>query len=315
MRHLTDLAIAFVGFLLRATGRSDRWARRAIKKVIFVDGLQRYYLVFTPNDTKWPMPVVIVLHAGGGSARRMERHTGFNELAAKEGFVVIYPESIGGNWNDGRGCSSIRAQRENIDDVKFVRLLVHEVAKQHNIDHDRVFATGASNGAMLSHRLAAEASDLICAIAPVVGGMPPAIAIQFHPEFSVSILIIQGDSDSIVAIDGGDVIVDQGEKRGKVISTKAALAKYCQRNGNLGDPARMTLDADPNDRTSVEIAKYPDAPGGEKAWFYLVKGGGHAWPGGKPHLREAFLGTTSQDFSATEVIWDFFKGCPLRSRK
>jgi polyhydroxybutyrate depolymerase len=313
MRRLMDTVIAAIDLLLRVTGRSNG-AARALKKVIFVDGLERYYLVFTPNHPKQPMPAVLVLHAGGGSARRMERRTRFNELAAKEGFVVIYPESIGGNWNDGRDCSSIRAQRENIDDVRFVRLLVDVVAKQHNIDRSRVFATGASNGAMLSHRLAAEASALICGIAPVVGGMAPAIAEQFQPEFPISILIIQGDSDPIVAIDGGDVIVDQGEKRGKVMSTKEVIAKYCERNANLGDPVRTTLDANPNDRTSVEIAKYPDAPGGQKVWFYLVKGGGHAWPGGKPHLREAFLGETSQDFSATEVIWDFFKGCPPRTK-
>lgn len=89
MRKLIDTAIAAADFLLRTTGASGRTVRRAIKKTIFVDGLKRHYFVFAPPDSREPIPVVIVLHAGGGSARRMERHTGFNDLAAKESFLVI----------------------------------------------------------------------------------------------------------------------------------------------------------------------------------------------------------------------------------
>jgi len=69
---------------------------------------------------KEPMPVVFVLHGGGGTARQIERTTKFDDLAEREGFVVVYPESVGGNWNDGRGVEFMQAQRENIDDVKFV---------------------------------------------------------------------------------------------------------------------------------------------------------------------------------------------------
>ena len=145
--------------------------------------------------------------------------------------------------------------------------------------------------------------------------MAPAIAEMFDPQFPVSILIIQGDSDPLVPIDGGNVGPPRARPRGKVIATEEALAKYVERNGNQGDPAKTTLDADSKDSTSVEIAKYPDGPGGVKTWFYLVKNGGHAWPGRPQYAREAMIGKASQRFSATEVIWDFFKNCPVRSRK
>jgi polyhydroxybutyrate depolymerase len=104
-----------------------------------------------------------------------------------------------------------------------------------------------------------------------------------------------------------------GRPRGKVIATQETLAKYVKRNGNHGDPVKTTMDADPNDGTSVETSKYPDGPGGLKTWFYLVKNGGHAWPGPTPKGREGTASTTSHEFSATEVIWDFFKKCPPRS--
>ena len=50
----------------------------------------------------------------------MERNTRVNDLAAKEGFLDVHPEAVEGNWNDGRGMPGVRAQQENIDDVKFV---------------------------------------------------------------------------------------------------------------------------------------------------------------------------------------------------
>jgi polyhydroxybutyrate depolymerase len=285
----------------------------AAERTIQVDGLERHYLVFVPSKATESIPVVIALHGGGGNARQMERYTKFDDVGDKEGFIVIYPESVGGNWNDGRGVEFMQAQRENINDVKFVRLILDDMAKDHKIDRSRVFATGISNGGFMSHRLAAEASNMIAGIAPVVGGMAPAIAEKFKPHFPVSILIIQSDADSLVPIGGGDVVLGSGRPRGKVISTKEALAKYVERNGNHGDPVKTTLDADPNDATSVEITKFPDGPVGIKTWFYLVKNGGHTWPGRAKNARDDVIGKTSQEFSATDVIWDFFKSCPPRS--
>jgi polyhydroxybutyrate depolymerase len=143
------------------------------------------------------MPVLIALHGGGGKAQQMERNTKFDDLAEKEGFIVIYPESFGGYWNDGRGVEFMRAQKENINDVKFIKSLVENTAKEHKIDAGRVFATGISNGGFMSHRLANEASDVIAGIAPAVGGLAPAIAEKFKPEFPASILIVQGDADPL----------------------------------------------------------------------------------------------------------------------
>ncbi len=195
--------------------------------------------------------------------------------------------------------------------MKYLRAVVDDVAREHKIDRGRVFATGISNGGFISHRLAAEASDLVAAIAPVVGGMAPEIAKSFNPKFPVSALIIQGDEDPLIPIAGGDVASRFG-KRGQTISAAEIVAKYVARNGNAGQPAMETLDADPEDGTTVEIARYPDGAGGAKTEFYLVKGGGHCWPGRPRYLPEAQIGKASQDFSATDVIWEFFKSCPAR---
>ena len=113
--------------------------------------------------------------------------------------------------------------------MKFVRTIVDRISREHRIDRSRVFCTGISNGAFMSHRLATEASDLIAAIAPVVGGMAPAIAKKFQPDHLVSILIIQGDADPLVPIHGGTVGFRRGRKRGQVIPTEETISLYVRR--------------------------------------------------------------------------------------
>ncbi len=284
----------------------------AVEHTVTVDEITRKYLIFAPKGFDRPLPVVLAFHGGGSNARQMERYARFNNLAAKEGFLVVYPEAVDGNWNDGRGIEGVRAQQENIDDVKFVRTIVDRISREHKIDRTRIYCTGISNGAFMSHRLAAEASDLIAAIAPVVGGMAPAMAKKFHPDHPVSILIIQGDSDPLVPIRGGMVWFFRRRKRGQVIPTEETVSLYVRRNGNKGEPTVTTLDRDEKDGTSVEIRKYPDGPGGVKTQVYIVRNGGHTWAGRPLYLPEMLIGKASQEFSTTDVIWEFFKSCPSR---
>ena len=306
------MAALFVMDLCHLVALAQLLRGEAVEHTVTVDGMSRNYLVFAPKGIEKPLPVVMALHGGGGNARQMERYTRFNDLAAKEGFLVVYPEAVDGNWNDGRGIEGVRAQQENIDDVKFVRIILDRISREHKIDRSRVFCTGISNGAFMSHRLAAEASDLIAAIAPVVGGMAPAMAKKFKPDYPVSILIIQGEADPLVPIHGGRVGFRRGRKRGQVIPTEETVSLYVRRNGNQGEPKIRTLDQDKKDDTSVEIGKYPDGPGGVKTQMYIVRNGGHTWAGRPLYLPEMLIGKASQEFSATDVIWEFFKSCPPR---
>jgi polyhydroxybutyrate depolymerase len=287
-----------------------------MEQKLTVDGHDRLYLLHVPAKLTEPAPLVIALHGGGGNAKNMVRLSRFDEMADREGFIVVYPEAVDHYWNDGRGVEFMRSQKENIDDIKFLRAVVDDVAGRHKINRSRVFATGISNGGFVSHRLAAEASDLVAAIAPVVGGMSPAVAKNFPPKYPVSILIIQGDADPIVPIAGGAIGAPGEKKRGEILPTADTLALYLKRNGNADDPTKSTLDKVPNDKFSVEIAKYPDGPGGVKTQYYLVHGGGHNWPGpaARPRNVKVTESKVSPDFSASDVIWEFFKSCPGREK-
>lgn len=288
--------------------------RGIVERTLEVNGLTRSYLLFVPSTPREKMPAVFVLHGGGGDPRQMERYTRFTQTAEKEGFVALFPAGVEHHWNDGRPSPTTRASRDNIDDVKFLRAVVDDAAQQASIDRSRVFSTGISNGGFMSNRLAADAADLVAGVAPVCGGIAPEMAEHFNPALPVSVLIIQGDADPLVPYNGGDVVVFGRRSRGQTIATEDVLKKYLARNGNPQPPQTTTLDNNPDDGTEVEIAKYPDGPGGVKTEMYLIKGGGHTWAGRPLYLPQSMIGRASKEFSATEVIWDFFKSCPPREK-
>src|SRR5207237_8315757 len=114
---------------------------------------------------------------GGSKSRQMERF-GRDAVCDREGFAVVYPEGEHGHWNDGRGDANGSAP---VDDVAFIRTLIDTLAAAYPIDTDRVYATGISNGGIMSYRLACDLSDKIAAIAPVVGEGSESVAQACQP--------------------------------------------------------------------------------------------------------------------------------------
>ena len=173
------------------------------RSIIFA-GLERTYHIHIPipasYDKASPIPLLIVLHGGGGTGEGMVKLTqgGFNILSDKEGFIVVYPDGIEKHWNDGRENVRYRAHREKIDDVGFISALTDHLVKQYNIDIKRVYVTGISNGAMMSLRLACELSEKITAIAPVAGSMPENMPSQCSPSRPIPVLMISNTDDRLV---------------------------------------------------------------------------------------------------------------------
>jgi len=226
--------------------------------------------------------------------------------------VVAYPRGVERHWNDGRGAAALAAQQGDVDDVKFVRRLVDALAGELAIDRSRVFATGVSNGGMFCHLLALRASDVVTGVAPVIGGVAEPLADEFRPERPVSALIIQGDADPLVPIDGGPVGSPRRGGRGRVLATTQAVDKYVLRNGIAGEPTTGTIDTDPDDGATTKVTEYPPGPGGFRVTLYVVRGGGHHWPGAPRSTPVWLTGRQTHDFNATQVICDFFAACPSR---
>ncbi len=277
--------------------------------VIIHDGLRRSYIVHVgvSCDRKMAAPLAIVLHGGGGTGEGMVKLTGFNAVADKEGFIVVYPDGIDRHWNDGRGVGWYRAHTEDIDDVGFISTLIDELSRKLSVDTKRVYATGISNGGMMSYRLGCELSEKITAIAAVTASLAVNKVKEWSPSRPMPVLIIAGTADPLVPWEGGDIRLG-GRTYGTVVSVPDTVKFWVEKNGCVARPVvRRLPDSEPNDGTSVRRETYSGCRSGAEVVLYAVEGGGHTWPGGLQYLPERVIGKTSKEFDASEVIWQFLK--------
>jgi polyhydroxybutyrate depolymerase len=279
------------------------------------DGLKRTYLIHLPSsyNKEKQAPLVLALHGRGGNGESMILVTrkGFNKLSDEEGFVVVYPDGIELNWNDGRSdeAANDRAHVENIDDAGFLSALIDTLIHSLNLDPKRVYITGISNGAIMSYRLACELSQKITAIAPVDGNISIVYLPSCSPSDPVSVLAINNVNDPLVPFNGGEIIGGfRGIKLGKVLSVNESVEFWVKHNGCSFIPVVTTEpDRDPKDGTRVKKEEYSGGKNGTEVILYAIEGGGHTWPGGVQYLPARIIGKTSRDIDANEVIWSFFK--------
>jgi polyhydroxybutyrate depolymerase len=278
-------------------------------RTITSGGRARKFLVHVPTgyDRTRQWPLAIVLHGGGGEGRKVAALTRFSELADEAGFIVVYPDAVNGHWNDGRGVRHFKAQREGVDDVRFIATLIDRLERDLGVDPRRVWATGISNGAMMCHRLGCELSDRVSAIAPVAGSVPESLFSGCRPQLPVSVLLVNGTADPLVPYGGGGVGL--GTKRGRVIPVRSTADFWVNADGCPAVAARTrVLDADPRDGMRTVVEEFGPGRDSSEVLLYTVEGGGHTWPSGaeRPHR----FGRVSRDFDATRTIWEFFEKHP-----
>lgn len=248
-------------------------------------------------------PLVLMFHGGGGSGEQLEeRSSRMNAIADREGFVVVYPDGTGRlrTWNAGSCCG--RSAKGQIDDVGFTAALLDHLEQRLCVDRRRIFASGMSNGGMMSHRLACELADRIAAIAPVAG---VDVTARCTPSRPVPVLQIHGTEDGHVPWKGGQGC---GMARVAFPSAPATMESWRTRNQCRKTQSLYLEHGDGRCET------FQGCDRGSNVVLCRIEGGGHAWPGGEPRPRVFPCpadGFQSQTFSASEVMWRFFKEHPL----
>ncbi|MCE9527288.1 MAG: prolyl oligopeptidase family serine peptidase [Planctomycetales bacterium] len=281
------------------------------RRTVMSGGIERNYLVHVPPgyDGKKPMPVVLIFHGGGSNAAMTVRYTGLNEKGDAAGFLAVYPNGTGRlaralTWNAGNCCGY--AQRQQIDDVGYVSALLDDLEKAGHVDRRRIFATGISNGGMMSYRLAAELSDRIAAIAPVAG----TLGIEtVKPSRPVPVLHFHGTDDQFLPFKGGRGVKSLTETIFHPVED--TLETWVKINGCLGQPKSTQLPHVAKDEMRVIRREYGPGKSGAEVVLYLIEGGGHTWPGRQPHREIEFLGPSTEDISANDLMWSFFEKHPL----
>jgi polyhydroxybutyrate depolymerase len=277
--------------------------------MVEVAGATRNYRVYIPSsyDGKKPVPLVLALHGGGGAGRGMNRLTKFNDLAERHGFIVANPDGLYRHWNDGRQSGA--AESRKVDDVGFLSALIDRLSRDYRIDAKRVYSTGISNGGFMSQRLACELSDKIAAVGVVAATMGRELAGKCNPRRPVSVLLIHGTEDPLVPYEGGRVQVRRG---GEIISAPEAVRKWVELNECAATPKTDSLPDAVEDGTRTRREVYAVCNDGTEVVFLAIEGGGHTWPQGPQYLPARRIGRTSQDFNASQVIWEFLAAHPRR---
>jgi polyhydroxybutyrate depolymerase len=163
-----------------------------------VGGRDRNYRLYQPAGLPASAPLVIMLHGITGSAVQAESSYGWDELADSQRFVIAYPDGVGRAWNvNGGGCCG-RPQREGVDDVAFIGAAVADIVRNVSINASRIYATGMSNGGIMSYTLACH-TGIFAAIGAVAGTQLDSCRSP-HPA---SVIEIHGTADELVPYHGG----------------------------------------------------------------------------------------------------------------
>lgn len=263
------------------------------------DGLTRDYFVILPNGYTpgTPVPVVFNFHGITSSNEEQYGYTGlfggFNEVADTGQFIVCYPNGTkipndtGFEWNVGFSFSTSTA-----DDVGFVDALIDTLYADYNIDLNRLYATGMSNGGYFAYRLACELPERFQAIASVTGSIVPEEFAKCYPGTTIPVMQIHNTGDQVVPYNGF--------QHGTPI--EEVIARW--RQFDFCSPVADTF-AFPNidllDGSTVEKYSWTDCYANRQVVLYKVNGGDHTWPGSK-----LVLAATNNDILASREIWEFF---------
>lgn len=269
------------------------FSQQTINGTMTHDGKQRSYILYVPaNYTgESPVPLVFNFHGYTSNANDQMWYGDFRAIADTAGFLIVHPQGTLFNgsthWNVGGWTVG-----SSTDDVGFTAAMIDTFAVEYNVDLNRVYATGMSNGGYMSFLLACQLSDKIAAIASVTGSMTPETFNSCNPQHPMPILQIHGSIDGVVPYNGAAWTEPIEE-----VMEYWVNYNHCQTTPLVNTLANINI----LDASTVTHYVYTGGDHSARAEHYRVAGGAHTWPG------TIFLGPgTNQDFNASLKIWQFF---------
>lgn len=296
-------AVPSAGCDAGATAQADQ-----VEVALPVRDAERRYLLSAPAREAGdePLPLVLDFH---GLAEGAEVHAGMTQLGPlgiEEGFVTVFPHGRGQPvaWDVGTDPATN-------DDLAYVAAVLDRVEQERCIDTARVYATGLSNGAMMSSAVACAMADRVAAIAPVAGIALPEPCELARP---VPVLTIHGTADPILLFNGGvgTGVLDAalgGEAPAATTTTAPPDldgAGYPETVLGWAELAGCETAATDESVSDDVIRRTYDCPEDAPVEFLIVEGGGHSWPGSEfSRSIESVVGPTTFDIDASREVWEF----------
>ncbi len=272
-------------------------------------GARRYHIFRPPGlQPGDKVPLMVMLHGCGQTGRDFAVSTRMNRLAAREHFMVLYPEQD--RLANAQGCWNWYDRRSGKADAEAATLMValDQVQMLYPVDRERVAIAGLSAGASMAALLATRYPARFKAVAMHSGVAPgaarsPATALgamrgQHVPPITATavgkamgaaaafttlppLLVLHGDADSVVSASNAN---SSAAVWGMATGSKPGVTRVLQRGKR--HPMRVT-DFVRRGRTVVTLCE--------------IAGLGHAWSGGLSSM----LFTDPAGPDATKLVWAF----------
>jgi polyhydroxybutyrate depolymerase len=282
-----------------------------------VGDITRDYIAVIPDSLKPGAPLWVVLHGASSNAEQMRFITGyqFEELAAREGFLVVYPDGYEQSWHDCRTATRYPARKEGIDDVRFLETLAASVTERYDLDTSRVYGFGYSNGGHMLFKMAAQSPHTFAAIVVTAANLSePDSSDCISFSIPTPVMLVEGTNDPLNPYQGGVA----GKRRNALGQVKSAINSaetFARLNGVsgpasgtginnvVGTPVRTLLAGVEGKRGSVVLKEF----GGGSATpvrLYTTKGGGHVVPN-TGYRAPRIMGRSSDVFDAPVEAYKF----------
>lgn len=224
-------------------------------------------------DAGTPAPLIILLHAYTSSGLGQNIYMGFSAFADKYGFLLVAPngdKEAGGDenrfWNASSACCDFFQSK--VDDSAYVLEIIQTAKADYNIDPNRVYLIGHSNGGFMSYRAAYDHSETIAAIASLAGASH--VDMRSAPENPVHILQIHGTSDGTIAYDGAEI---GGNAYPSARETVTQWAKYngCEVQSAEREPRDLVANLEGHE-SLVEVFNQGCKAGGSSELWTIADG-------------------------------------------
>lgn len=262
-------------------------------ETVDIDGVERQYLMYVPPnyDPNKPLPLVMAIHGLGGNAADFEKQTGLDGEAAKEGFIVVYPQATrwlgSGGWTAWDTNNGIIPPGSHANDIQFLKTIIDNTQQEANIDPKRIYLTGISNGGMMTFDAVDALSDKIAAIAIVSGGMSGK---EKSPTEPISILNMHGTADTVIPFGGVQGVPNVLTELGiPTFEPDNYIAQYWKKEDGITGPGQTIVSG--NDITST----YTNPKDGAEVEQVTVVGGQH---------------TPSHPEQVMNQVWQFLSAHP-----
>ncbi len=258
-------------------------------------GVRRTVHLYRPAGLTTAVPLVVMLHGGYGGGTQAETAYGWDAQADRGRFVAAFPDGTNASWNAGGGCCG-PAARNGVDDVAFLERMVAALRRDLDVDPNRIYLSGLSNGGAMAYRMACE-TDLFAA----VGVDSTTMLVDCATATPTSVLHIHGTADQTIPYLGGPGR-PYSAKSPPIDGPPVPSVNATWRGTDRCSPPTTTT-------TGTVTTATATCPAGRAVELITIAGAGHGWPGATPNpLAERLLHTDrpSTALDATDVIWRFF---------